>query len=104
VSTIDCWYLLRVSQAIFSWRSSSASFFSLLILRRISLSLGFNEFTERVVWDGFCLNCYEGGILIWDSVLCMYVCETYSIEGGGNNFLFFINYNEDYENQETFFN
>jgi len=47
VSVIESLNLLRVSQASFSWRSSSASFCNFLILRWISLSLGFNEFTKR---------------------------------------------------------
>ena len=73
MSTIESLSLLSVSQSVFNRRSSSASFFSLLILRRISLSLGFNGFTKGGVRDGCVKNCYEEGILIWDSVLCMFV-------------------------------
>ena len=75
MSTIESLSFLSVSQSSFSWRSSSASFFSLLILRRISLSFGFNRFTKGGLRDGFVKNCYEGRILIWGSV-CVCVCET----------------------------
>jgi len=60
---IESLRVLRVSQAVFRRCSSSASFLSLLILRRISLSLGFNGFTRSGL-GGFCQNSYERRIMI----------------------------------------